>query len=303
MEVLRWSELLHQRLRQWIRITHFFRPSKMNQILLTVAFSVAIVSTAHAQDPLKLPESEKVVIFKMDFSGGLQMPAAKVAKDPYLQIFADGRVLYSPNSPKHESAEFKLNEQQLNALLVELVDERKFFDIDSKDIAADIKATGQHVMVADAPTVELAMELAERDHEISVYAPSFAATQFPNIESLQHVAKLEKLGRRLVLIAKMGGYERVETALAKVNEELKKKELQLMTVEELQSCKTKDGKTTITFNRKFYKPDGRWRDYIDAKFIVDGDEESVKVKSNIGKETKPLNLKPKTKMTKPAKPA
>ena len=147
-------------------------------------------------------------------------------------------------------------------------------------------------MIADAATVDLKMELARGTHELSVYAPRTAAKQFPKIEALQHVAKIETLGRQLGLIAAAGGYENVEKALTMTNAALEEKGLDPMTIDDLYTCKTNDETLTINFNKKFYMPNGRWRDWINVKYIDNGDEEAAEVKTNI--ETKAPE-KPKTK--------
>ncbi len=61
-----------------------------------------------------------------------------------------------------------------------------------------------------------------------------------------------------------------------------------MTLQDLQSCRQKNDKLTIRFNKKFYEENGSWRDWINAKFIIiDGDDEAVEIESNMAEKKSP----------------
>lgn len=270
---------------------------KLNQMKQIFALAIAVsffglLTSAHGQDPLKLPTSETAAVFEMEFSGGFRRPdPAGWVKKPYLQVFADGRVVNNPNSPQLQAYEFKLKPEQLRNFLKQVVIDNKFYEIDTDKIKQEMAATGQRVLIADAPSLSISMELAQGSHQTRVYALSSVAKQHPKIKGLQQLEKIQRLGRQLVYTATAGGYDQVEKALKKVNQQLKEKGLDLMTLDELYTCRQKDGVLTINFNRKYYQPNGRWRDWINAKFTAKGDEEDVEIKTNIDKDktmTKPV---------------
>jgi len=271
----------------------------MKQVFaITIAiFLFGFLTSAHGQDPLKLPASETAAVFTMEFSGGFrrQNPDGWVKK-PYLQVFADGRVVNNPNSPQLQAYEFQLKPEQLRNFLQQVVVDNKFYEIDFDEIKKEIATTGRRFLIADAPTLSISMDLAQGSHKTSAYALSSTARQHPKIEGLQQLSKIQTLGRQLVFTATAGGFDQVENALLKVNKKLEEKGLDLMTSKDLNSCRRKDGTLTINFNRKYRSNNGRWRDWVNAKFTAKGDEENVEISTNIGKEKK--KTKPPKKPTK-----
>ena len=262
-----------------------------------------------APDKIKLPESQTTAILTMEYSGGFGLPPAEDdwVKPPFLQVFADGRVVNGASSPEEKPYEFKLKPEQLQDLLKQVIEENKFYEIDAGKITNAVKAAGGPKL-ADATTLEVKLELPQGSHEVSVYAPRITAKQLPKIKGLQQVANIEILGRKLVLVAVAGGYENVDQALTKVNKQLKEKGLDLMTPNELYTCKRKDGVLTMNFNRKYYNENGRWKDWINAKFTDNGDQETVEIKTNIGQDKKkptqpkkkPMQSEKKTEQSKKA---
>ena len=278
-------------------------------IAVAVSF-LGFLDAAHGQDqqeqpavdppakaPIKLPESESAAIFTMEYSGGLRLPTPKGwTQPPYLQVFADGRVVNGANSPEGKAHEFQLKPEQLQDFLKQVVDGNEFYKIDSDTITEAVKKAGGP-MIADATTLEVTVELPRGSHEVRVYAAGSAARDLPKVKSLQQLVKVEKLGRNLVLAAIAGGYEKIDRALLKVNKQLKEKGLDPMTIKELYTCKQQDGTLTINFNRKYYNDDGRWRNWVNAKFTAKGDDENVEVKTNIIKD----KAQQATKAAKPDK--
>ena len=251
-----------------------------------------------AKDQVKLPESKTTAVFTIEFSGGFRLPNDKDRK-PFLQVFADGRVVTPPRFPATEANEFQLKPEQLQTFLRQVVNENKFYELDTDKIKEEVAAAGPVAFVADAPTLEISMELPRGAHAVSAYTPKSTSKQLPKVDGIKRIANIEELGRQLSLVAIAGGYETIERALLKVNEQLKEKELELMTINELYTCKRKDGVLTINFNRKYYQKDGRWRDWINAKVTVNGDEEGVEIKTNIGQSKK--KVKPQKKAAKSSK--
>ena len=222
-------------------------------------------------------------------------------RKPSLQVFADGRVVNNPSSPKGETYEFQLTEKQLNTFLTQVVIENKFYELNNDEITKEMKLADQRVTevhpsvkriprrrVADAPSTVISMGLTRGSNSVSLYASSTIKKSHPKIESIQRFAKIEKIAKLLVHVAVAGGYEKVERAMLKVNKRLQEKGLQSMTLQDLQSCRQKNDKLTIRFNKKFYEENGSWRDWINAKFIIiDGDDEAVEIESNMAEKKSP----------------
>ena len=288
----------------------------MNRIF-AIAIAVSIfgfLTAAHGQDPekppesettvqepIKLPDSETTAIFTMKYSGGFTspLPNGKV-KLPFLQVFANGRVVTPPSFNEEKANEFKLKPEQLQKFLKQVVNENQFYKLDTDKIKEEIAAAGPIPFVADAPTLEISMELPRGAHAVKAYTPKSTSKQLPNVKSVKQIANIEDIGRQFYLIATAGGYEKIERALVRANEQLKEKGLDLMTMNELYTCKRKDGVLTINFNRKYYKADGRWRDWINAKVTVDGDKQEVEIKTNIGEEKKKIEPKKEAAKAKSA---
>lgn len=255
---------------------------------VVMTLCLCICCSAFAQEDFELPNDETTPVFSMEYVGGMRAPRRNPLpegweKKPYLQIFADGRIVNSPNAPEYPAYEIQLNEAELNEILSQIVTENKFYEIDVEQIKKEQAAAGRRAIIADAPALKFSMELGRGTHSFRFMTPSSSATQHPNIEALQHVAAIEKIGKRLVAVAIGGGYENIERALGKVNEDLEKDGIDPLTMDDLSYCRERDGVISITFNKKFYLPNGRWRDYVTGTFTIDGDDESVKITSKITK--------------------
>ena len=233
---------------------------------------------------IELPESESTAVFTMKFAGGYRGALPDTPREPHLQIFADGRVVTPSEAPGGTPSEIKLTPKQLQDFLEQVVNKNRFYDLGTEKIKEDIEAAAPIARIADAPTLEVLMDLPRGAHAVSVYTPKSVAKQLPKVKSIQQIAKIKELGDQLFLVTRAGGYEKVERALSKVNKQLKERGLDLMTLNELYTCRTKDDILTINFNRKYYKENGRWRDWINANFIIDGDNEEVVIKTNIEKD-------------------
>ena len=222
------------------------------KIFLSLLILFVVGIPAVAQEEFDLPTDKNTAVFTFDYSGGFRMrPPEGFVKKPQLQIFPDGRVLRSPNGPNLPSAEIKLTQEQLQAFLDSVVTEYSFYDVDPEGIQAAIKKTGQQIMIADAPNVDVSILLGQGRHEVSVYAVSHAARQFPDIKPLANLAAIEKLCRRMISVADLGGFEQLDAAIAKVNEKLAADHPKIprMTVEQLQfASKTNDKSVSASFS-------------------------------------------------------
>ncbi len=216
-------------------------------ILLVLLASIAL----KAQEAFELPTDNDTPVLTFDYSGGFRMrPPEGFVKLPQLQIFPNGRVLRSPNGPNMPSSEITLNEDQLNAFLEDVVNQHKFYEIEADAIRSAIEKSGKQVRIADAPSLDVSINLGQGTHEVSVYAVSFSARQFPDIEPLANLAAIEKTCRHLLAVTDLGGFENLEKSIEQVNEKLAKDhpEIPAMTVDNLQFASKNQGVTTASFN-------------------------------------------------------
>lgn len=224
------------------------------KLLLCVTIVLATAITGTSQESFELPTDDNVAVFTFDYSGGFRMrPPEGFVRKPQLQIFPNGRVLQSPNGPNLPSAEITISQDQLTEFLDAVVNQYNIYEIDGDEIKKEIEKSGKGLRIADAPNLDVAINLGQGTHEISVYAASFAATQHPDIEALANLAKIEKLSRRMVAIAHLGGFDRLDAAVNQINAKLAEDHegIPEMTVEQLQfASKNIQGVTKATFSSK-----------------------------------------------------
>ena len=224
------------------------------KLLLGITTILATAVTGLSQEAFELPTDDSVPVFTFDYSGGFRMrPPEGFVRQPQLQIFPDGRVLRSPNMPDLPSAEITISEEKLNEFLDAVVNQHKFYEIDAQEIKDAIEKTGKPLMIADAPNLDVAINLGQGTHEVRLYAASFAATQHPDIEPLADLVAIEKLSRRLVAVANLGGYDRLDRAVEQVNLKLANEhpEIPAFNEDQLQfASKNIQGVTTATFSAK-----------------------------------------------------
>ena len=267
----------------------------MKQIFaIAIAISLfGFLSAAQAQEPEKLPEANlpnqdqvelpesEAAVFKMEFSRKRRLHKLPGAvRHPYLQVFADGRVVSS--TFLNEVNEIRLTPEQLQVFLNQVVNENHFYELD----IAPPPATP-----SDAGTLKISIELARGTRAIVVDAAKSTDKQPLKTDSLKQIAKIEDLGRKLALTADAGGFENIERALSKVNEQLKAKKLGQMSVNEIYRANQKNDTVTIFFNRKITDENGSLLNWVNARYTDTGDEEAVKIstkKDNNGKKLKPI---------------
>jgi len=156
-----------------------------------VALSVLIAATAlpvfadDAQDSVDLLEEKDATVLVLDFKGGYGLPP-KGPPIPDLVIKADGSVEFDARdgSPAQKA---NIEEKELQDLLKFVVVEKKFFDIDPKELAKQKQnGGGLGLFVADAATVEVKVKTADNEASVEIYAPGMTARQHPKIEGYQN---------------------------------------------------------------------------------------------------------------------
>lgn len=126
-------------------------------------------------------------------------------RKPSLQVFADGRVVNNPSSPKGETYEFQLTEKQLNTFLTQVVIENKFYELNNDEITKEMKLADQRVTevhpsvkriprrrVADAPSTVISMGLTRGSNSVSLYASSTIKSRTQKLKAYRDSQKLKK---------------------------------------------------------------------------------------------------------------
>lgn len=172
-------------------------------------------------DRVKLPMDSETVVFQLEYSGGMPMPLPDgFEPTPRLRVFADGRVITGQSSPRQKVHSFQMNDSELHQWMERVVSEFGFLNIVQEEIAAAVRADPDRMMLMDAPHAELSVQLAEQRHQVKVYAIGYTAGQFPEIESLQRLSRIENMARHLVTVAELGGTAPLTRILEYANQKI-----------------------------------------------------------------------------------
>ena len=269
--------------------------------ILAIAIATSIsgfLTTANGQDQVKLPESETTAVFTMEF---LNRPESRLprldgtALKPYLQVFANGRVVSPRRFPSRKVNELQLTPEQLQTFLKQVVKENQFYELNTEKIKEDIAAAGLGAIMTDTPNLKISMELPRGAHAIQVCKPKSSAKKPLKVKSMLQFAKIKGAARKLALATDAGGFGEIEPALLKVNEQLKEKGFDPMTSDEIYFCGHKAGTLRIHFNRKYFDENGRVINWVDVTFTDNGDEEAVEIRTKKDKREGEKKLKPNAK--------
>ena len=236
--------------------TQMVMPTRERQIVAKGISSQREVDLSKGQaqsDDYALPADPKAVVLSLEYGGGFPIPQQKEFKPtPYLRIQADGTVITGGSSPRANVVEMKLTAAELQSLLRGIIAEDKLLEIKSGEIDEAIKATGERIMVADAPTTTLTVKLADKELILRQYASRMVKSQFPQIDSLQRLVRSENRLHMLHSVALLGGNESVREMLAAVNQAIGAKSADWPTMDAdcLQSAQRgPDGKLFATWER------------------------------------------------------
>jgi hypothetical protein len=200
-----------------------------------------------------LPADPKAVVLSLEYGGGFPMPQQKDFKPtPFVRIQADGTLITGGASPRAIVTEMKLTGTELQSLLQGIIAEDKLLEIKPGEIDEAIKATGERIMVADAPTTTLNVKLADKEFQLRQYASRMVKSQFPQVEALQRFVRSENRLHKLHAIALLGGSKSVREMLAAVNEAIgaKSADWPTMDLDCLQSAQREsNGKLFATWER------------------------------------------------------
>jgi hypothetical protein len=225
-------------------------------IALCCAFGLLIPSfNIRAQEEkqmIKFPAAKDQPVIVLKYTGGFRAPdPVGFTPSPFLQVFADGRVVTGQNEPKQPIFEVKLDPAEVEKLADFMVNVHKFNELDSKKIAARIEAIPDRMRIADAPMTEITLTTEKGSHTCAVYALGLAAREMKSIEEVGRLFKIEGRLKALHCIATLG-LEKAEALTAEANKFLQTNhpELKLqMTKEDLRWVSKIGERTQISFIR------------------------------------------------------
>ena len=240
------------------------------------------------QDPdskqIALPKNADQPVLILSYTGGFRAPPKPgFTETPLLRVFNDGRVITGGASEQARVVNAKLTPLQLQNLIGSIVREDKFLDIEAAAISKAIEATGDTIMIADAPDTEITLTLADRQHHVKQYGTQFIGKQFPQIDSLTNLVNVERRLRRVYGWAQVGGDAEIEKMLAAINEFHKKEkpDIPAVTLDDLSWANwTSRGELQAYFIKSF--PDSNNSAQRTAVVNVDAQPDGkFKIQSNV----------------------
>jgi hypothetical protein len=211
--------------------------------------------------PIELPMDPDTVVLQYDQTGGFGIrPPPGFVRTPRLRIFANGKVVVGRANPNLGEATYQLDDRELMQLLKFVVNENQFYKITSDSLKRQIEATGRPIMIADAPSTELTVELVRGKHEVSGYALMMIANMYPEVE---HLKKLDVIRSRLEELrsrACLGDKTQAQRIIKQLNLEFKRQYPGMGAFEltDLVSADYyADERITATFEREFVDEQGK----------------------------------------------
>lgn len=159
-----------------------------------------MLSRAHAAPPmnrpdLRLPPSSSAVILRWDRLGGLRA-SSDAGEDPALLLYADGRYSAPAAALGGPRRTGRLDPTELRELLVHLVHQQRFAEIDARDIQARMRRiaadTGRLAAIMDGGVTRIELTLPDLQHRVELPNLHAAARSFPEIDALQRLLAVQK---------------------------------------------------------------------------------------------------------------
>ncbi len=154
---------------------------------------------------IRFPIDKEQPVIVMNYTGGFRAPdPVGFTPTPFLRVYADGRVVTGQNAPKQPTFELKLDPAEIQKLADFMINQHQFNAMETKRIAAKIKAIPDRMQIADAPTTEITLTTEEGSHTCAVYALGLAASQMKSIDEIGHLSKIEGRLKSLQCVATLG---------------------------------------------------------------------------------------------------
>ena len=206
--------------------------------------------TEQQQQAIQIQTDAKGPIFLYDQSGGFRVaPPTKPAPD--FQLFADGRVEVGGANYGMPKLETKLSRSELTRFLNLAVNQNQFYELDEKEIEKKMMAGTPKVQLMDAPTTRFEINLEQGKKAISVYALWNAVKNYPEIDELQRLSKIEQECKSIIMKTHLG--DDGDKVLQAVNEAVAKLDQNIapFTMEEIQNAtRLTTGRFQVRFSRE-----------------------------------------------------
>ena len=192
------------------------------KLLQGVLVTLVLVSAGVAQEDFELPIDTSTPVITFNTSSFARKERFKNLV-PQLQIFPDGRLLYTSTS---EDAVFEINigEEKLNEILDAVVHQYEFYDIDAKAIRECLdKNAKDEVKIKLCFVIDTKVDLGQGTHEVSLPYVWSETARTSEIESFENLIAIQALSWRYMVAARFGGYDRLEHILEQFNQTLAEK--------------------------------------------------------------------------------
>ncbi len=143
--------------------------------------------------PILLPKDAATVVLILDYHSAWEhnwMP--RKTPDPYLAIYADGRLVATKPYDSDKKIENKISVEKLQELLQFCIYENKFFEIDGTKMEYPFKPWEKKIF--DANTTRIRIKTADKEHEIRCYGLEYYAKLYP---ADQQIRQLHNVDRQL----------------------------------------------------------------------------------------------------------
>lgn len=199
----------------------------------------------------RLPADPQVPVLTLDLSGGLRVPTpADFRRLPLVSVFADGRIVCGAQVPDRPNHVGQLTPTELRELLEFVIQQQGLLQITPEQLAAEMQ--GYRSNLADGPTSTIQLRLAERTHELSIYALRLAARELPDAPGLQALLAIEQRLRQVKQWGDLGSRAVLESALQAANEALTRElpDANPWTADHLRRIeRSAEGGVNLTFSR------------------------------------------------------
>jgi hypothetical protein len=165
------------------------------------------------------PTDPNHAVISMDLSGGFRTPSPPgFQRQPWLQVFGDGRIVCGSQVPNRAPNEGRLTDLEMQALVNWVVQEQGLLQLRPEQISQELD--GYRSPMADGPTTTIKLVLADQSRELTVYMLKQTARDLQEAPGLQALARIEARLRSVKQWGDIGSQAILESALQMANEHL-----------------------------------------------------------------------------------
>lgn len=230
---------------------------------------------------IQLPMDPEDPVFEFDSFGGYRMATpADFEPTPSLQVFADGKIVTGGHNPTVKSYSRHLSEAELNQFLHFVVNRNGFYEIHTAELKDRMAGTGKELFIADSPTSRFTINLQRGANSVEIYALSFAARTFEEVEEVRKLLEIQRRCQQLIATCHLGDQQQTENLLGKINQQLKE---EYPDVPEIQSADVRfatrftDGKFQSSFRKSFEQGEETQIRVIDVRVFQPAPQAPMKI--------------------------